>query len=197
MRISLGGPNRHGDYPLTQLFWLPNDAGPLLLLPQDLLSDWSGIDVPEYRPVRATFRWNSQESRACDYDRACDVTDYVAAITVGHGEGLVLNDAPCQTAWLPRTWGGLLARWEYAENQRAMERALARIPSDLTWVSKGSVRLVGSPQELFNSAEPGMEPVLPRLKLEMPVGNYGVRWASYRRDAKTAVGLVEIRRAGQ
>lgn len=181
---------------MTQLVWLRNDAGPVLLLPQDLLADWSGIDVPEYRPIKATFRWNAEETRASDYDRACDVNDYVAPITVGYGEGLVLNDAPCATAWLPRTWGGLVARWEYAESQGAMERALARIPSDLPWVSKGSWQLVGSPQELFNSAEPGMEPMLPRLMLEMPIGNYDVRWASYRPDAQTAVGLIEIRRAG-
>jgi Immunity protein 21 len=180
---------------LTQLFWLPNDAGPLLLLPEALLPDWSGIDVPDYREVSATFRWSSQEARASDYDRACDVNDYVAAIAVGHGEGLVLNDEPCATAWLPRPLGGLFARWEHADSARAMELALARIPGDLPWEPKGSVHLVGSPQELFNSAEPGVDPVLPRLKLEMPAGNYNVRWTLYRPDSSTAVGLIELRRA--
>jgi hypothetical protein len=150
--------------------------------------------VPDYRPVSATFRWSAEEARASDYDRACDVNDYVATIPVGHGEGLVLNDAPCATAWLPRPWGGLLARWEHANSVEAMERALAWIPGDLPWESKGSVCLVGSPQELFNSAEPGVEPVLPRLKLEMPAGNYTVRWALYRPDSPTAVGLIEVRR---
>ena len=71
--------------------WVGQAAGPLLFLPEALLSDWSGIDVPEYRLVTASFRWNAKESRACDYDRACDIEDEVGVIDVGHGQGLVLS----------------------------------------------------------------------------------------------------------
>ena len=174
---------------------MPNDAGPLILMPSILLREWSGIDVPPDRTVSATFRWNVEEPRASDYDRACDINDYAGVIPVGNGEGLVLNDAPSATAWMAREWGGLLLRWEYAEDDSAMEEALAEIPNELAWDSKGYFRILGTPQALFNSAEPGMEPVLPRLELELPEDVYEVRWVRYAPDVHTAVGLIELRRA--
>ena len=180
---------------MLPVVWLQNHAGPLLFLPVSLLPDWSGVDVPDYRPVSADFRWNLEESRACDYDRACDVNDYVAAIPVSHGEGLVLNDEPCATAWLPREWGGLFARWEYAESTHAMEAALSVIPDTLDWERKGDIGIVASPQSLFNSAEPGTEPVTPRLKIGLAQGRYDIRWARFQPDASTAVGLIELRLA--
>jgi hypothetical protein len=165
-----------------------------LLLPSTLLSEWSGIDVPQFRAVSATFRWNLKEDRASDYDRACDISDYVGVIPVGYGEGLVLNDNPCATAWLPTEWGGLLVRWEYAENDEAIQDALIRLPNTLAWEPKGTFHIVGSPQELFNSAEPGEEQVQPRLTLKMAEGMYSVRWVRHAPDASTAFGLIELRR---
>ena len=103
-------------------------AGPLLLLPDSLLAEWSGIDVPEYRTVVATFRWNSKEPRACDYDTACDVQTEAQAVPVAHGEGLVLAGGLRPTTWMPRRWGGYLVRWEYADDETAVERALSAIP---------------------------------------------------------------------
>ena len=178
---------------MSGLTWLRNEAGPLLLLPETLLPEWSGIDVPLYRTVSATFRWNSEESRACDYDRACDVSDYVGVIAVGHGEGLVLNDAPCATAWLPTRSGGILARWEHADSDDAMETALANIPNGLQWEPKGVFRIVGSPQVLFNSGEPGVERLQPRLMLHIPVGDYDVLWAHMAPSLATAAGLIQLR----
>lgn len=157
------------------------------------MPEWSGIDVPLYRTVSATFRWKSQESRACDYDRACDVSDYAGVITVGFGEGLVLNDAPCATAWLPRHSGGILARWEHADTDGAMQTALARIPDGLQWEPKGVLRIVGSPQVLFNSGEPGVEQLQPRLTLQIPVGVYSVLWTRFAPDPATAAGLIQLR----
>ena len=175
--------------------WLPNAAGPLLLLPESLLPEWSGIDVPDYRVVAATFRWNAKEERACDYDRACDVDDYAGVIDVGYGQGLVLGDVPASTAWLPRPFGGLLARWEHAESEGSMNAALEEIPESLPWVEQGMLSVVSSPLQLFNGAEPGDEAVLPRLTIELAPGTYRVRWARFAPDHATAASLIELRRA--
>jgi hypothetical protein len=133
--------------------------------------------------------------RASDYDRACDVDDYVGIITVGHGEGLVLGDLPAETTWLARPWGGILARWEYADGYDAMERALADIPDVLPWEPKGDLIVVSSPLELFNSAEPGIEPVLPRMTIDLAEGTYHVGWARHTPDDRTAATLIELRRS--
>jgi hypothetical protein len=175
--------------------WLENAAGPLLLLPDSLLPAWSGIDVPEFRVVEARFRWSDREERACDYDRACDVDDYVGVVRVGHGEGLVLGDVPAATAWLPRPFGGFFARWEYAESEVQMNAVLEHIPEWLAWVDKGPFVIVSSPLQLFNSAEPGLEVVMSRIPVDLAEGTYNVRWARYAPNDSTALSLIELRRA--
>jgi hypothetical protein len=174
---------------------LEHAAGPLLLLPESLLSEWSGIDVPAYRAISALFRWNAKEPRASDYDRACDVDDYVGVIAVGYGFGLVLGDVPASTRWMPEPAGGILARWEYAESEAEMNAALAAVPERLPWEDKGTFTVVSSPLQLFNSAEPGDEVILPRLPIELAAASYDVRWTRYAPAAQTAASLIKLHRA--
>jgi hypothetical protein len=180
---------------LTERVWIGEASGPLLLLPESLLAEWSGIDVPEFRLVDATFRWNAEEPRASDYDRACDVAGYLGVIPVGHGEGLVLTEGLQATTWLPREWGGVLARWEHAASDAAMDAALTRLPEGLPWEVEGEFTIATSPLVLFNSAEPGLEQVMSRLELALRPGTYAVRLARYAPDPETAAGLIELRRA--
>ena len=180
---------------MSDRVWVGEAAGPLLLLPDSLLTDWSGIDVPEYRVVKASFRWNAEEPRACDYDRACDIAQEVGVIEVGHGHGLVLSGGLQPTTWLERQWGGLIARWVHAENDADMQAALAAIPEPLAWERKADFAVVSSPLVLFNSAEPGEEILMPRLTVELSPGLYEVRWANYTPDERTSLALVELRLA--
>lgn len=181
--------------------WIGEASGPLLLLPAHLLPEWSGIDVPEYRSVMATFRWNAEEVRACDYDRACDVEPPAGIIPVGHGEGLVLSEGVMPTAWLARGWGGILARWVAAESDAAADRALAQLSENspsangLAWEAVGTFSAAGGSLALFNAAEPGGEPAMARLTIVLRGGEYRVRWAQYQPDADTSFELIELRRA--
>ena len=144
--------------------------------------------------MTARFRWNDKEERACDYDRACDVDGYTGVIPVGHGEGLVLGDIPASTTWLPRSFGGILARWEYADSETQMNAVLDVLPESLGWVDQGLFTVISSPLLLFNSAEPGAEMVSARLPIVLAEGSYTVRWARYAPDLDTAASLIELRR---
>ena len=175
--------------------WVGEVAGPLLLLPDSLLAEWSGINVPEYREVHARARWNPEELRASDYDRASDVQDEAAAVSVAYGEGLVLSGGLRPTTWQPTQWGGYVVRWEYADGEADVERALARIPSSLSWKPLGALAVVSTPSTLFNASEPGTDIVMPRLEIELAPGSYGVRWTMYDPDERTELTLVELRRS--
>jgi hypothetical protein len=175
--------------------WIGEASGPLILMPECLLTEWSGIDVPDYRSVVAQFRWNAKEPRACDYDRACDVSAPAGVIPVAFGQGLVLSESLLPTTWLPRPWGGLLARWNYADSNDARDGALARVPEALAWEATEEFTVVDSPLTLFNSAEPGLDPVYPRLTIPSVAGPYRVRWAQYEPDDRTAFRIVELRSA--
>jgi hypothetical protein len=68
-------------------------GGPLIIMPSILLNDWFGcFDAPT--PREATFRFSDPDAPATDYDRACDISDYLGMIPVGEGKALVLGDYP-------------------------------------------------------------------------------------------------------
>ena len=82
------------------LHWFQNDGGPLLIIPEPAAPYWEGGDPPSNgRVVEATFRYDTQI--ATDYDRACDVNDWVGALEIGPSWGVVLgNTTSASAAWL-------------------------------------------------------------------------------------------------
>jgi hypothetical protein len=121
----------------------------LLLVPGEHLLAWEGSDPPSAgRKVEAKFRWHDPNDPATDYDRACDVEDYLGLIEVGTGKGQVLGGDPeMMTAWLPAgppgdedtlAPGGMLVRWSYAESEEEILRFLAEMP-DNVWKSTALV----------------------------------------------------------
>ena len=113
---------------------------------------------------------------------------------VGHGHGLVLRDGVQDTTWLPRPWGGLLVRLEGADREDDVEPALMGIPDQLAFEGTDDITIVSSPVELFNSGEPGLEPLMDRLSVELTPGRYRVRWARHAVNADLTLGVVELRR---
>ena len=173
--------------------WIESNGGPLLLLPEALLPSWSGTDAPSDRDVEATFRWQGS-GPASDYDRACDVQDYVGVIPVGAGSALVLGDEPLPTRWISTPDGGLLARWIFAESDAAAEQALTRIPAELSWEPVGAFVVRSSPLRLIDSADGGSDLILPSARIEMQPGTYAVTWSRFAFDSETALLLVRLSR---
>ena len=124
----------------TRLQWASSEGGPLILLSATSLREWEGIDIPaDGRRVEAEFRWHGDKNApASDYDRACDIADYIGLISVGLGQGLVLGDEPNSTCWLPHgPSAGTLVR-VVCEPEDADDEATAQIVS-------------GAPEDVFTS----------------------------------------------
>lgn len=175
----------------AELQWIESNGGPLLMLPRALLECWDGTDPPEpHRSVRATFRW-SGGGPATDYDRACDVSEWLGVLPVGTGEGLVLGGEPLSTAWCPTTQGeaSLLVRWEYAESDLAAARWLAAVPTKLPWRWSTRFAFDAEPLVLFDAAEPGLDPSGPRLELALPSGKYDIHTVQWQPDSVTSLML--------
>jgi len=160
---------------------------PLLLLAKDQLDAWEGSDVPSRdRSVEAKFRWNA-DGPATDYDRACDVNEYVGLIAVGHRKGVVLGDEPLMTTWLPMADGGLLVRWVHADNEETVLAAAQRI-SDEAFEDSGLRLEVGpSPLVLFAACESGHDRIYPRIEFELPCGRYRILTSLHRPDESTSL----------
>ena len=180
------------------LQWVQSNGGPLLVLPRALLEGWEGTEEPErYRGVEARSRWNP-EGPATDYDRACDVTDLVGTVPVGSGEGLVLGDEPLATTWWPSeaVQGGLLVRWEYAEADAMVRRWISAVPAHLAWAPGVRFRFDEGPLVLFDSAEPGLDPLGVRLEITLEAGTYEVQTTRWRPDASTSLLLHRLTSRG-
>jgi hypothetical protein len=189
---ALGGRPHYEDHRLTERTWIGQGSGPLLLLPYSLLPHWSGIDPPRLRIVAAIARWRPGAVRASDYDRACDVAEDAGLIPVERGHGLVLSQCTRATAWSPSATGGRLVRRMKTADAALVERAAAAPPTTVVWHAVGDWQVSESRLVLFNSAEPGVEPLTPRMELELAPATYAIRWARFTLAPGVEVGLIDL-----
>jgi len=166
------------------LKWIESAGGPLILLPEELLPSWQGINPPsDGRAIEARFRWDPGRP-ATDYDRAVDVEALIGVIAVGTGEGLVLWGEPLRTSWWPYPQHpdeiGLLIRWVCAESENNALQALSIAPMsafgkpDVSFFA-GSGNLL-----LFDAATPGDRLLVnenEHLKILLHPGRYASRTA--------------------
>ena len=147
---------------------------PLLLVARDHLIAWEGTNVPSNgRKVEACFRWNP-DGPATDYDRACDIDDYVGVIDVGNGKGIVLGEEPLMTTWRPFSDGGLLVRWVFAESEEDLISSALNIPIDDYEDSGVSLRISSSSLVLFAACESSEDELYSRIGFEMALGDYKI-----------------------
>jgi hypothetical protein len=184
---------------LGGLTWIESGGGPLLLLSSEYLADWEGVDSPSNgRIVQATFRWNGPGTAATDYDRACDIDDYIAAIPVGSGTGLVLNQEPMPTTWqhYDDQIGGLLIRWMQGDAETDVLELLPHSPNPV-WEPGHITFTVGSaPLYLFDAVSPGNE-LDEHLPIALSAGVYLITTALHKPDDRTSFVLHRFTRLDQ
>ena len=178
-----------------ELRWISSSGGPLLLLPQDLIECWSGIDTPyDGRKATARAQW-SPEGPATDYDRACDIDQALANIDVGDGRGIVLGGTYATAVW-PAESGCVLVRWVEAENEAQILPHLANLPQD---EGDGDIALIDvrpGPLVLFDAACPGPEVEDDKLEIRLHPGQYMASTIEMEPGDDTSLVLVPLRRVG-
>ncbi len=169
--------------------WVESAGGPLVVIPLELARSWRGIEALPGDSVT-------------DYDRACDVDDYLGVLEVGLGRGLVLGDEPMRTAFIPSGDGGILVRWGYAPSEEAVVRAIGDVGESI-WSPIGHRLRVGTDGAImFDAAcprgeEPGKRrPGECRAALDVPLaaGSYRVETADYRPNDETWLILHRLTR---
>jgi hypothetical protein len=125
-----------------------------------------------------------------DYDRACEISNYVGVIAVGGGHALVLGDEPLQSTWIAsqeRT-GGIIVRWQYAENEASAITHATSISVD-AFESTGLQLMVADAElYLFDSAIAGESVNADNsLVIELERQTYSIDTALYHPDKKTGL----------
>ncbi|MFE6888226.1 Imm21 family immunity protein [Streptomyces sp. NPDC057694] len=177
--------------PLT---WVESMGGPLIAVPVSMLDHWGG----------STMEGGQAGSGAVvdDYDRACEIEDLAALITVGTSgsQALLLADEPASTCYLSeqRTF----IRWLAADSESALLSAAEAALADpaTKWENCGVWETEG-PAVLMDSAEAGAD-----LNVEypngggfpahalvpLPAGRWSVRAARTWEGQLTAVCLIQL-----
>jgi len=160
--------------------WICSAGGPLILLSQPLLDCWHG---------------GFGREGETDYDRACQIYDYIGIIPVDGGYGLVLGDEPNQTAWLPAesSGAGTLVRWVFASSESDSIQQARALPDDAFQITGLEFVTEHPTHVLFDSALPGSRYQEGGfLKIVLAPGRYAVSTAVYAPDAETSMILHRV-----
>lgn len=161
--------------------WVNSAGGPLLFLDKVLLPDWGGA-----------VGGHAEQS---DYERACLADDLIVPISIGNGCGIVLNDEPLQTAWMPSKEHGqsFFVRWKYAENENSIVRHLERFPESIFRQEAVPITVTSGRCILFDSALPGLDfRKGDFLELMLEPGDYGIRTGLFEPDAETSLVIHKL-----
>ena len=176
--------------------WVNSAGGPLLFLDEVLLSDWGG--------AAGGYAEQSDYERAClagdlivstDYERACLAGDLIVPISISNGCGIVLNDEPLQTAWMPSKKHGqsFFVRLKYAENENSIIRHLEQVPESIFRQEALPITVTSGRCILFDSALPGLDfRKGDFLELMLEPGEHEIRTGFFEPDAETSLVIHEI-----
>lgn len=175
--------------------WIETRGGPLVAMPQSLLREWEGGGRPNRGRIVAKARSRSGDASEpwTDYERACEVGDYLGFLSVGFGQALVLAEEPLRTCFIPRGEGGVFARWRYGESAEEVDSWLAVPPSLGFKPGRELFRVQGTPVLVFDSVFPGTG-APEYLELDLPPGRYRLATLEWKPDERTALLLHSIER---
>ncbi|MFI6919959.1 Imm21 family immunity protein [Nonomuraea spiralis] len=161
--------------------WAESSGGPLVLVAEQVLSEWTG-------------------AVGDDYDVACAV-DELGVVQFGAGEqALVLWEEPARTTYFRRL--RIFVQWVFADPGCEVEQVVSEL-RDIAWEEGPTIDLDG-PMVLLDAAAPGAEVQIDRVRgsmdaeaisVEIEPGRYRVDSGEIRPDERTCFRchrLVEV-----
>ncbi len=129
------------------LHWINSTGGPLVCASPVAGRAWRGTQGSSIGGARS------------DYERACDLTDYVGAIACGLSQVLVLGDEPLQSAFVVKDEDVLVVRWVSCVSSERAAYAIAQLPSALPSI-EDSTKFYLNDRDLlmFDAALDGINP---------------------------------------
>lgn len=162
--------------------WIRSSGGPLICIERDLAPLWTGI--------RGSKHSDLGDIEIADYDRACQVRDYVGRVAVAGRHALILGDMPLQTmVWCPINQLPLIVRVFYADPEADVIGILAKMleldfsePTEVIGfkVESGSILI-------FDSALSGSNVGEKCLSFELSPAAYLVMTKQFEPDERTSV----------
>jgi hypothetical protein len=168
---------------MTDMNWIKSAGGPLVCLELVIANSWLGVTGNSVS--------KEQGSRAAtDYERACQVKDYLGKIPLGDHAALILGDMPLETLiWRRRDAIPMIVRVIYGDPgvdvTKILEQGIGLYFDDP--IETLEVKVKSGPMIIFDSAFPGGDASNKSLSLDLPLGRYTALTKQFFPDDRTSV----------
>lgn len=130
--------------------WIDTAGGPLIGAAYPVGLNWNGTQASSTGDTRS------------DYDRACEIMDYVGVIPCASSRVLVFGDEPLQTTVLSLNEDIAVVRWVSCVSEGDAQAALAAIPTTLPQLEPPKSILIEAQRLVFFDSAYSLD-VAPRL----------------------------------
>lgn len=185
----------------TNLKWISSSGGPLILIPKHLSLFWMGYYFNLNGNLVSPFEIASDEltishltDAKTDYDRACEIEEYIAPITVNSGTALVITGEICPTSWWQEELFGMLIRVRYTDDITSIPSFLPNLPDSIWEKENFCFDLQDNCLLLFDSVEHGKD-ISDLLEIALYPSKYEVFTANYSPNSETALIIHKFTRA--
>jgi hypothetical protein len=132
--------------------------------------------------------WRGDESAKTpsDYERACDIDDYIGIIKSGGRDVLVFGDMPMLLGWKnvdPSTL--IIYRWISAENIEEISKELEKIDISIFESVSNEIDVVDNNLIIMEAAQTGVEGQITGSKATLIPGKYSVFTEEYHPNKET------------
>ena len=149
--------------------WIYTDGAPFVCATQSIRTLWRGI------------KGSSIGAAESDYERVCEETDYLSAISCGTSQVLVLGDEPAQATFLATSSGPIIVRWIACDSVELADSVLAQIPDVLPHMQAVVQIQLDEPELwMFDASSDGARAAGPELMVGISSGKFEVTTESYR-----------------
>lgn len=142
--------------------WIDTAGGPLICAAYPVGLSWRGTQASSTSDTRS------------DYDRACEVMDYVGVVPCASSHVLVFGDEPLQTTVLSLSEGAAVVRWVSCVSEGHAQAVLAAIPKALPQLEPQKSIPIEAERIVFFDAAYSLVAAPQLLEVALPRGLYEV-----------------------
>lgn len=165
--------------------WIKSGGGPLICIERELATCWRGV-------AETAGGIDASVETMSDYDRACQIRDYLGTLDVRKGHALILGDMPLETSvWNDERGGAFIVRLFYIDPGQDVPQILRKI--DDCWFNDPdeaiSFEAISGHMVIFDSAYPGVEQKKKNLLFEISPAKYRVLSKVINPNSRTSILL--------
>jgi Immunity protein 21 len=153
-----------------KLNWINSSGGPLVCCGTSLARKWRGTNG------------SSADDSASDYDRACEVNDYIGIADSADQSVLILGDEPLMSCFYMSSSGLLVLRWVSCSVKNNIEEIISTLPLKLPIIELSKILEIKDDNLQIFDASSCIDEGAPTLHAKIIPGLYEITVEEFKLD---------------